>query len=320
MVGIMDDVSELKELSGNEWQAIFPEHVVPGMGRVLDRQTARLWSLVLDSRGVPCCIDQGTDGLELLIPRWHLERAYDELRRFIENNRGWPSPLPPSRPVIENTIVTLSVLVLLAAFYNVTGLHVVGTDGMIIDWHHAGSGQAGRVLDGEWWRLVTALTLHGDVVHLISNLAIGGLFIWLLCRELGSGLTWFLLLVAGVAGNLFNSLLQSRLHDSVGASTAVFGAVGILSALSLVRYRHFLSKRWPLPVAAALALLSILGSEGKHTDLGAHLFGLLAGLVIGLLTETLIGRYGQPGRRLNALLGVLTGLIAVTAWMMALVC
>jgi hypothetical protein len=71
-------------------------------------------------------------------------------------------------------------------------------------------------------------------------------------------------------------------------------------------------------VASALALLSILGTEGKHTDLGAHLFGFLAGVAIGLLTELLIGRFGRPGRCLNALLALLGSMIVLSAWMMAL--
>jgi membrane associated rhomboid family serine protease len=314
----MDEMSENNEMPEDDWYAIRSERIVPGMPQELCLQRGRLWSLVLDSRGVPCCLEQRTGAVELLVPSESLERAYEELCSFEKHNSGWPSPLPPSRPLIENTLATLSILILLASFHNVTRLDISGLYGFPVDWIHIGSAQAGRTLDGEWWRLVTSLTLHGDVVHLISNLAIGGVFVFLLCRELGSGLAWTLLLAAGVVGNLCNALLQSRWHDSVGASTAVFGAVGILSALSLVRYRHHLQRRWPLPVAAALALLSILGTEGKHTDLGAHLFGFLAGIILGLLTEFLIDSYGPPGRCLNSLLAVLASLVVVTAWIMAL--
>ena len=56
-----------------------------------------------------------------------------------------------------------------------------------------------------------------------------------LCRELGSGLAWSLLLGSGVLGNLANACLQLPDHRSVGASTVVFGAVGILAALNLLR-------------------------------------------------------------------------------------
>src|SRR5690606_10506314 len=43
-----------------------------------------------------------------------------------------------------------------------------------VDWRRAGVLVAGAVLDGEWWRAATALTLHADTGHLASNLAFGG--------------------------------------------------------------------------------------------------------------------------------------------------
>ena len=140
----------------------------------------------------------------------------------------------------------------------------------------------------------------------------------LLCRELGSGLAWSLLLAAGALGNLVNAFVQRSSHSSLGASTAVFGAVGILAAISLVRYREQLRQRWPLPVASALALLAVLGTEGRNTDLGAHLFGFVYGVCLGLIAEYLIGRHGRPGRLLNALLALLCCGIVATAWVLAL--
>jgi len=71
-------------------------------------------------------------------------------------------------------------------------------------------------------------------------------------------------------------------------------------------------------VAAALALLAILGTEGKNTDLGAHLFGFVYGSFLGLITEYLIGRRGAPGPVLNALLAVLSVAVVVGAWWMAI--
>jgi membrane associated rhomboid family serine protease len=141
--------------------------------------------------------------------------------------------------------------------------------------------------------------------------------VFLLCREIGTGLSWFLLLVAGVVGNLANAHVQLDTHNSVGASTAVFGVVGILAGLSVIRYRHHLRHRWPLPIAGAVALLIVLGSEGKNTDLGAHLFGFLSGVPLGLIAELLISRYGQAGRVVNLLFGFLSMVIVVGAWWMA---
>ena len=301
----------------DDWRTVAPE-LIDGTIRNLSQERARSWSLVLDARFIPCQIVESSEKWDLLAPVYRFDEACEELRRFERENRQWPPAAPPPRPLAENTLATISILILLATFHNITRLDVSAVDGSTLDWLKIGSADASGILGGEWWRLVTALTLHRDVVHLLSNLAIGGVFVLLLCRELGSGLAWTLLLAAGTVGNLLNALLQSEKHISVGASTAVFGAVGILAALSLVRYRRNLRKRWMLPVAAAMALLALLGTEGKQTDLGAHLFGFLAGIALGLLTESLIGGYGQPGRTLNILLAVLSAVIVVTAWLAAM--
>jgi hypothetical protein len=79
-----------------------------------------------------------------------------------------------------------------------------------------------------------------------------------------------------------------------------------------------LGRRWPLPFAAALSLLALLGTEGKQTDLGAHLFGFLSGFGLGLLTECLVGYLGRPGRLINALLALSSACVVLFAWWSAL--
>lgn len=300
------------------WPAIEPGEIIQGL-RVLGKERAKVWALVLDARGVPCCLEQPEPSRwQLRVPPESLSRAVEEICRYEEKNRAWPPLPPPPRPMVENTLSTLSVLILLASFHNVVRLDLLLPGGISPDWLEAGSAQAGRILGGDWWRIVTSLTLHHDVAHLLGNLCIGGVFVFLLCRELGSGLAWSLILGAGSLGNLANALVQPASHNSVGASTAVFGTVGILAALSAVRYRHHLQRRRALPVAAALALLVVLGTEGKNTDLGAHFFGFVAGILFGLVTEQLISRRGHPGALMNALLAITAGLVVVVAWLTAL--
>ncbi len=284
----------------------------------LTKRQARVWALVLDSRSIPCCIKPDGSIWQLRVPPEHLDSARNELQLYEEKNKLWPPPLPAARKLIENTLPTVSVLLLLATFHNLAllGLSVPGHG--LVDLHEIGTAHAEKILEGQWWRLVTALTLHADLPHLLSNLAIGGVFIMLLCRELGSGLAWSLLLGTGIFGNLLNALLQSSSHRSVGASTAVFGAVGLMAAISAVRYRHHLRRRWFIPVASGLALLAILGSEGKNTDLGAHLFGFGFGMVFGFVSEHLSGRFGQPGRLLSALLACAAAGVVLCAWWTAL--
>jgi membrane associated rhomboid family serine protease len=301
-----------------EWLSITHDLGDGESSPALPEKRAHLWALVLVARYIPCRIEPCGSGWQLLVPVELFDTAREELRLFEEENRDWPPPLPPARPLAENTLATLSVLIMLAIFHNLTQIDIPLFGQSQPDWIALGKADSAAILKGEWWRLVTALTLHADGLHLLSNISIGGVFILLLCRELGSGLAWSLLLGSGILGNLANAYAQPVDHSSVGASTAVFGAVGILAAISLVRYRQHLQRRWPLPVAAALALLALLGTEGKHTDLGAHLFGFAFGIVLGLVAEYLVGRRGHPGRVLNACLAFSSMAAVLAAWWAAL--
>jgi len=295
------------------WQLLMPEP-----GEHLDKRQAQLWALVLDSRSIPCCITSADNTWQLLVPERHADSARMELQLYDEQNRHWPPKLPAARAVFENTLPTISILLLLATFHNITLLGLSLPEYGLLDLNELGVAHAEGIRNGQWWRAVTALTLHADLTHLLSNLTIGGFFIILLCRELGSGLAWSLLLCSGTLGNLLNAWVQTPDHRSVGASTAVFGAVGILTAISTIRDRHQLQRRWFIPAAAGLALLALLGTEGKQTDLGAHLFGFGFGAFFGIAEEYLAGRYGRPGRFLNALLALTAASLIVTAWRAAL--
>ncbi len=314
----MADKTEDIGAKGKQWQEIPADLGTGNASGTFAGRRADLWALVLEARDIPCRGWRNGTGLHLLVPEERFDEALNELRLFEEENRNWPPPVPKASPLAENTITTLSVLVLLATFHNITLLNAGLFGHAPIDWVAMGSADSGKILGGQWWRTVTALTLHADWLHLSGNLAIGGVFIVFLCRDLGSGLAWTLLLGSGILGNLANACVQPAGHRSIGASTIVFGAVGILAAITLVRYRHHLQKRRPLPIAAALGLLALLGTEGEHTDLGAHLFGFLFGTGLGLAAEYLVGRYGRPGRVLNALLALAGVTVVVSAWWAAL--
>ena len=291
------------------------ELVAGSAAESLSEGKVRLWALVLDARAIPCHLENDGKIWRLMVPSSYLVSAVQEVRHFEEENRDWPPPLNPAHPLIENTLATLSVLLLLATFHNITRLDISLAGSHPLNWIALGSADTALIRDGQWWRLVTALTLHANVLHLCSNLAIGGVFIICLCRELGSGLAWSLILGSGALGNLLNFLVQAPDHRSIGASTAVFGTVGILAAVSMVRSRSNYRKRWLLlPAAASLALLAVLGTEGKQTDIGAHLFGFVSGIGLGLGAEYLVKRSGRPCWRLNVLLAVTDIMVVIWAW------
>jgi membrane associated rhomboid family serine protease len=140
----------------------------------------------------------------------------------------------------------------------------------------------------EWWRPLTSLFLHADLEHLAGNVALGTLFGLWCGHSLGKWRGWLLMLAAGAVGNFFNILVR-RGEDfaSLGASTAVFGALGLLTGAGLWHSLRHPDRRGLLrtfaPLVAGLVLLSWLGIGGPRTDVSAHFLGFAAGLVLAPL-------------------------------------
>jgi rhomboid protease GluP len=300
-----------------DWLPLPRDPRQPGGAILLSSRRATLWALVLESRQIPHRSERHSFGWRLLVPAERFDAALWELQTFERENHDWPPPLP-AIDGSDHRLSTLAVLILLATFHNLTYLQIDLLGHSPVDWFTLGNAHAGLILEGQWWRTITALTLHTGWPHLLGNLAIGGIFLVRLCWILGAGSAWCLMLVSGALGNLLNAWLQHPDHRAVGASTAVFAALGLVAAINLVRYRHPFRRRLLLPIAAALALLAFLGSEGERTDLGAHLFGMLVGVLVGLLTGFLLGNFGQPGRKLDLLLALTAAGMVVGAWYLAL--
>jgi rhomboid protease GluP len=187
------------------------------------------------------------------------------------------------------------------------------------DWLAAGRIDGAAMRAGEWWRAFTALTLHADLGHIAANVFFGGVFGGFAGRYLGSGVSWLLVLFAGAGGNVINVLVMGPGHRAIGASTAVFAALGLLGSLGWAGRRRSVQGRiyrWG-PVIAAVALLAYTGAGGERTDLGAHIWGFVMGLGAGLLAALLPRRIlVHGGVQLLAGLGAIAAI--GTAWLVAL--
>lgn len=146
---------------------------------------------------------------------------------------------------------------------------------------------------GEWWRPLTALFLHADTGHLLNNLGMGLLFGLLCSKSMGALLAWTLILAGGVLGNLATAWTYlPEAHRALGASTAVFAAVGVLSghggAETLREHSRATLFRKALPLLGGLVLLGWYGfGPDPRTDVVAHVWGFAAGAVLGLGAGTL---------------------------------
>lgn len=290
----------------------YPEEFVIVYTGTSDREYAEL-SLVLTASGI--------DNRQVFIApgQWALivraadrGRAEAEIASYrAEHQRTAPEPSPPlpEHPGAWYGVgVYAGVLMLLAVL---TEQAVFG-----FDWRSAGMLIASEVLSGEPWRAITALTLHGDTGHLASNLAFGGFFGFFLGRYFGPGVAWLAILGSGAAGNLLNALIQSPAHRSIGASTAVFGALGLLTAHAWRRGpRRGSFRRRFAPVAAGIALLAFTGTGGENTDIFAHLTGFLAGFGLGAVLSR-VNVASIP--RIQPLCAAAAGALVVLAWAFAL--
>lgn len=174
--------------------------------------------------------------------------------------------------------------------------YAAGTDLFGFDWLEAGDLNGAIPSTHEWWRVVTALTLHADVGHLLSNLAFGMLLGHLTARTLGGGVAWASILLGAMMGNALDALYMPDQQHSIGASTAVFATLGILSAYAWV-LETATNLRWAKrlgPLIAGVILLGFLGAGGERTDVVAHVTGFISGCLLGA------GLGKIPERRLDS--------------------
>ncbi len=270
--------------------------------------------LVLEAAGIPSQIRQEPGKSIIVVPASFAAKARYEIDAYASENQPSPSgttTVPEQRNGWPGVVGYAIVVVL---------MFVLERHGILSEeWFDAGKTDAGLICQGEWWRTVTALSLHSDLVHLAGNLVFGGLIGLFVGQLLGSGLAWISILFAGAAGNLLNAVVRDPRHTSVGASTAVFAAFGIVAAFATIRRRHLRASKFAryTPIIGAVILLSYLGTSGERTDVFAHVAGFVAGLLLGALYGKLGDRI-MLGTRSQFVLGVSAVALLVTTWLIAL--
>jgi rhomboid protease GluP len=239
--------------------------------------------------------------------------ALNELRHYDAESRAAPPPPPPPPRLHKNAWVGCVVYV--AILLGVA--HMIAEGLWRLDAFDAGDLDAAQVQSGQWWRAWTALTLHLDAAHLAANLGAGIWFGYLAARELGSGRAWLLIVSGAALANLLEGEFGPVTHNAVGASTAVFTALGMLAAHSW-RTRFHLPQRWALrwgPLVAGVVLLGWLGSAGEGTDLVAHALGFVIGALIGATAA-----WSPVERALERIPEWLAGLAAIASVAIAWAC
>lgn len=270
-------------------------------------------ALVLAAVEIPFQIIDDIASCALVVPAEHSARAMQELLEYDEENP--PQPVVKTRPLTAHNAVPglIGYCLVICGVAIIAEFAVQGSD-----WYVAGRVDGALLRAGEWWRTLTALTLHSDLEHLMGNLVFGIMFGLFAGRLLGSGVAWLSIVIAAGLGNSLNSLLLDASHRAIGASTAVFAALGLVAGF-VWRGKLMAQDRWPYrvgPIVGGFALLMFTGTGGERTDIGAHLMGFLFGLGGGMLLSTVRDRLDNKRLQWLAGLGALT--LISGAWALAI--
>jgi membrane associated rhomboid family serine protease len=271
-------------------------------------------ALVLEAKGLDHELAATDGGWAVSVPVAASEAARDELARYALE-RTVVRRAPPNLATFRGAGLGAGIyaFVLLIAAY-LAGIHAFGAD-----WLARGSLDARTGGGRDWWRSVTALTLHLDQAHLLGNVLFGVGIGALAGRAFGPGVAWASILAAGAAANYLDMLIAPSSHRAVGASTAVFAALGLLVGYAwrraLTWRAHF--KHTFGPLFAGVGLLALLGAGDEHVDVLGHVLGFVAGVTLGWMYS----RTGIPaggGRRVQAVAGAAALGLIVLAWWLAL--
>jgi membrane associated rhomboid family serine protease len=279
--------------------------VIPArsLGQAMD------WSLVLLSQEIESSINKADDGWQLSVTCDQAETAHAAIRLYEAENRvlPWRQEVFHSGLLFDWACAGWAVGVV--AFFWLS----VRAPGL----RDAGILDAQAVLHGEWWRLFTAVWLHGDLGHLAMNLALGLPLLGLAMGGCGSGTGFLAALLAGAAGNIASLAFAYGPHRSLGASGLVMGALGLLAA-------QWVAVRRGTPRAGRLALgglaggvmLFVLFGLSPGTDVVAHAGGFVAGVVLGAGIARRLATARQP--HLNVAAAIVSAALVIWTWWLAL--
>ena len=245
-------------------------------------------------------------------------RALEELEAYDRENRAWPAPEELPEVLTEAALGVILWCLTLFVFFFVERNRLLG-----LDWWNDGKLIAAEIERGAWWRALTSLSLHDDLVHLASNMVFGALFIGIVCQVMGTGLALSATVLTGFVGNLLNAFLQGGRFSAIGASSAVFGALGILGAYRVFHRPKTQSpaarRRAMVPMLACIFLLGAYGTGGDDPNSRVDVLGHATGFVSGLVAGTVYAKVGSaraPGQRGQLLLGLGTlAALAAAGWL-----
>lgn len=181
-------------------------------------------------------------------------------------------------------LLDINVIVFIAMLF--LGIDIVNPSAK--DLLEFGGNRRVEVINGEYWRLLSSIFVHGGILHILFNsvgLIIAGIFLESFMK------TWRLLityLIAGIGASL-TSIYWNDNIVSVGSSGAIFGLFGVLIAFNIFNvYSKNMRKSLWVFLTLYVGVNLIIGLLSQGIDNAAHIGGLISGFIIGLLFSQLV--------------------------------
>lgn len=272
------------------------------------------FALVLEAKSIPYELLEPEPLGALAVTAEFETAAREELTRYAQERTIRREQAPVLAPFAGAAAGSIGYALILLLIAYCAGIGLFG-----VDWLFVGALKQGLPGEPEAWRAITALTLHLDQAHLLSNLLFGIGVGAVVSSMFGPGVGWASILAAGALGNYLEMLIAPPDHRAVGASTAVFAALGLLSGFGW-RRQWTLRERWMYrlaPLIAGACLLTLLGAGTEHVDVVGHLLGFVSGVALGWV----YARTGMPRSRQARLQWLAAGaaiLVIAVAWLTAL--
>src|SRR6266566_794940 len=192
-----------------------------------ERHQADEWAVVLAAGNIPHRLHPGLNGWALIVAARDAEAAREALDAYDRENIADTADVGADAvaPVRGAAVVGVAVGLLLVGFFAVTGTRASHST-----WFERGGADAERIVAGEWWRTVTALTLHADAPHVIGNAGASVVLVGAVSHQLGPGVGLFGLLLGGALGLAAAPALRRPLRPPVQWALAVAVLAAVVGA------------------------------------------------------------------------------------------
>ena len=129
-------------------------------------------------------------------------------------------------------------------------------------------------INGEWYRLVSSMFLHGSIIHLAFNMFALYWIGTVVEQAIGSWRFLLVYFVSGLAGSAGALVLSGPLTPTVGASGAIYGILGALLILEYMTTGSFAGQALGIILLNLMITLTV-----PNISLGGHVGGLLGGIL-----------------------------------------